>query len=473
MGKAAELGSSLLASKQRRDDKYNKEQESYEKRQALFSLIVPPLVKEASSWIQKDNIRSFDKNESLIKENRDSSMAYAAAQNWMTIDKEVQEQGGSAFNYYANLNRPEAERRAAEAMRTADMNIYVGKHGPYQQQITELVDGWAQTQADTYEEAMGHLRKIGTPAEYESIVALARSDARSDDIFGTLFQKAKNYVTGTTKEEVDNRAIQAIANSPLARNVDLFNVFQAEYKENGDVMKAHDFTLVASGLKITDKDTENQILWTVSDRDVQVQVVDKVLTYRGSETHTALNDPAVTFIKDLDKNTINFETYENPEMSERFARDMAREVYDNANFHTLAFANLNTKGFATFTGAVEDKIGLDMISLEASDDIALHLPVVGEIYQQISKNPAYLRNEIIEGGAKAMFSTVVSDMQELFVTLADFAKIRDQGPVAEEAYKNELARIQSISGLKIQSIEDAIANLQDAGVFKFESTRTP
>ena len=72
-----------------------------------------------------------------------------------------------------------------------------------------------------------------------------------------------------------------------------------------------------------------------------------------------------------------------------------------------------------------------------------------------------------------MFSTVVSDMQELFVTLADFAKIRDQGPVAEEAYKNELARIQSISGLKIQSIEDAIANLQDAGVFKFESTRTP
>ena len=277
MGKAAELGSSLLASKQRRDDKYNKEQESYEKRQALFSLIVPPLVKEASSWIQKDNIRSFDKNESLIKE----------------IDKEVQEQGGSAFNYYANLNRPEAERRAAEAMRTADMNIYVGKHGPYQEQITELVDGWAQTQADTYEEAMGHLRKIGTPAEYESIVALARSDARSDDIFGTLFQKAKNYVTGTTKEEVDNRAIQAIANSPLGRNVDLFNVFQAEYKKNGDVMKGKNFAEVAAGLKITDKDTENEMLWTIEDRKIDVNVVDKRLIFRGQETHTALNDPSV------------------------------------------------------------------------------------------------------------------------------------------------------------------------------------
>jgi len=460
MGRASELGGSLLASKQRRDDKYNDDRESYEKKQALFSLIVPPLVKEASSWIQKDNIRGFDKNEALIKENRDASKAYAAAQNWMTIDKEVQEQGGSAFNYYATLNRPEAERRAAEAMRTADMNIYVGKHGPYQEQITKLVDGWAQTQADTYEEAMGHLRRIGTPEEYTSLVALARSDARSDDIFGTLFQKAKNYVTGTTKEEVDNRAIQAIANSPLGKNVDLFNAFQAEYKKNGDVMKAHDFTLVASGLKITDKDTENQMLWTIEDRKIDVNVVDKRLIFRGQETHTALNDPSVKRIVSLDQDAIDFNEYGSVENADRLSRDIARTVYDKANFHTMAFSQLTPEGFQAFTAAVEKEVGMDMIAIEASDNIAQHLITVGSIYQQLTEDPNFVKNKVIEGGANAMFSTIVSDSQTLFLQLEDLRMMRNTEG-GETRYQTELQKIQNLSAQKIQSIIDVYADLQD------------
>ena len=471
MGRASELGGSLLASKQRRDDKYNDDRESYEKKQALFSLIVPPLVKEASSWIQKDNILGFDKNEALIKENRDASKAYAAAQNWMTIDKEVQEQGGSAFNYYANLNRPEAERRAAEAMRTADMNVYVGKHGPYQEQITQIVDGWAEDQATKYDTAMGHLRRIGTPEEYTSLVELARSDARSDDIFGTLFQKAKNYVTGTTKEEVDNRAIQSISNSRIGKNIDLFNLFQNDYKKTRDVMKAHDFTLLASGLKITDKDTENQMLWTIEDRKIDVNVVDKRLIFRGQETHTALNDPSVKRIVSLDQDAIDFNEYGSVENADRLSRDIARTVYDKANFHTMAFSQLTPEGFQAFTAAVEKEVGMDMIAIEASDDIAKHLITVGSIYQQLTSNPAFLKNKVIEGGANAMFATVVSDSQTLFLQLEDLRMMRNtQG--GEARYQARLIEIQKLSQMKIQSIIDVYAELQ-AGEFLYTPRTNP
>ena len=471
MGRASELGGSLLASKQRRDDKYNDDRESYEKKQALFSLIVPPLVKEASSWIQKDNIRGFDKNEALIKENRDASKAYAAAQNWMTIDKEVQEQGGSAFNYYANLNRPEAERRAAEAMRTADMNVYVGKHGPYQEQITQIVDGWAEDQATKYDTAMGHLRRIGTPEEYTSLVELARSDARSDDIFGTLFQKAKNYVTGTTKEEVDNRAIQAISNSRIGKNIDLFNLFQNDYKKTRDVMRSYDFVKMAAGLKITDKDTEDEILWTIEDRKIEVDVVDKKLIYRGQETHTALNDPTQKRVIDLDKDAIDFNEYGSVENADRLVRDLAREVYDKANFHTLAFSQLTPEGFQAFTAAVEKETKMDMIAIEASDDIAKHLITVGSIYQQLAGDSNFLKNKVIEGGANAMFATVVSDSQTLFLELEELRMLRDSQS-GEERYQERLTEIQNLSQMKIQSIIDVYAELQ-AGEFLYIPRTNP
>jgi hypothetical protein len=461
MGRAAELGGSLLASKQRRDDKYRKEQESYEKKQALFSLIVPPLVKEASTWIQRSNIKGFDRNENLIKENRDTAQAYASAQNWMTIDKAIQEQGGSAFDYYANLNRPEAERRAAEALRTEDMNIYVGKHGPYQAQITELVDEWAEDQAVEYETAMGHLRKIGTPDEYKSLVELARSEARSDDIFGTLFQKAKNFATRTSQEEIDNRAIESIANSALGKNIDAFNLFQEEYKRTRDVMKAKDFTLFATNLKVTDKNKENEMLWTEEDRDFNVHVVEGVLMYRGESTWAALNDPAVKRTVNLDENAIDFNKYGAAENADKLARDIAREVYDKANFHTLAFSQFTTQGFEAFSRTVEEKLGMDMIAAEASDDIVDHLIVVGDIYQQIKQNPKFIKNEIIEGGVEAMFSTVVDDMQEMFLELESM-RMQRETEGGEARYKAAVERLQNMSEIKIQSISDGYASLNES-----------
>ena len=446
MGKASELGGSLLASKQRRDDKFNKEQESYEKRQALFSLIVPPLVKEASSWIQKDNIRSFDKNESLIKENRDSSMAYAAAQNWMTIDKEVQEQGGSPFKYYANLDRPEAERRAAEELNVAGKPEAIGDYGGYQSQITEIVEGWATEQAATYETAMGHLRKIGTPEEYESIVALARSDARPDDIFGTLFQKAKNYVTGTTKEERDEKAIQAIANSALGQNVDAFNEFQEEYKRTRDVSKAEKFVEYALNLD-TDKDGS---LWT-TDEEYKTALVGKNLYAITTKTRTSLNNPDITEPPTQETTKlVDFESLETAAERKKAEDDVARSAFGAFNFHSEIRTTLSLAGRQEFLRLVEappvvdDKgiisggTGKSLPEIEASSNIVNDFNRVSEIYSKILQDNLYVRDELEETIYLDQSKLVVNEFVALSVTLLDQRRI---GGMSNEDYEirfNEL-----------------------------------
>jgi hypothetical protein len=460
MGRASELGGSLLASKQRRDDKYNKDRESYEKKQALFSLIVPPLVEEANQWIQKDNIMGFDRNETLIKENRDASAAYAAAQNWMTIDKEIQEQGGSAFNYYANLNRPEAERRAAEELNVAGKPEAIGDYGGYQSQITKIVEDWATEQASTYETAMEHLRKIGTPEEYESIVALARSDARPDDIFGTLFQKARNYVTGTTKEERDEKAIQAIANSALGQNVDAFNEFQEEYKRTRDVSKATRFVEYARNL---DTDSDGS-LWT-TDEKYKTTIVGKSLWATTTKTRTSLNNPNIIELPThTTEKLVDFESLETDAERKKAEDDVARAAFAAFNFHSEIRTTLSPEGRQEFLRLVEAEPVLDdegnnsggtgrsLMEIEASPNIVNDFNRTSEIYSKILQDDQYVRDELEETIYLDQARLVINEFVTLSVNLLDQRLL---GGMNDEAYETEFAKLMATTQTKLRLVQES------------------
>ena len=131
MSRSAELGSALLSKKQARDDKFRKRRESWEKRAAWAEVLVPPIIEAGTKAVVTSNMEEFDNNSALIKENQDYAQALYSAQNWLIKDKKVQEEhGGDVFAFYATADREEAERRAAEALRTQGMDIYVGDHGP-------------------------------------------------------------------------------------------------------------------------------------------------------------------------------------------------------------------------------------------------------------------------------------------------------------------------------------------------------
>jgi len=137
----------------------------------------------------------------------------------------------------------------------------------------------------------------------------------------------------------------------------------------------------------------------------------------------------------------------------------------------MAFSQLTPEGFQAFTASVEKEVGMDMIAIEASDDIAKHLITVGSIYQQLAGDSNFLKNKVIEGGANAMFATVVSDSQTLFLELEDLRMMRNtQG--GEARYQARLIEIQKLSQMKIQSIIDVYAELQ-AGEFLYTPRTNP
>ena len=104
MSKARDLGASLLAQKQARDDKFRKRQRSYEKRLAWDSLAVPAATK-AISTVLTDKANTWLSNEDVYQEKLDYQLARQNADAWMLVDKKIQESGGNAIDYYKNLNR--------------------------------------------------------------------------------------------------------------------------------------------------------------------------------------------------------------------------------------------------------------------------------------------------------------------------------------------------------------------------------
>ena len=459
MSKAKELGASLLSQKRARDDKFRKRQESFQKRQAWAELLIPPIIDAGTRAVRTSNIEEFDYNSALVKENQDYALALENAQTRLGINKKINEEfGGDAFQYYANVDREEAERRAAEALKSEGMDIYVGDYGPYKEQITELVDGWAQENADKHTEAMALVRKIGTPEEYSSLIQLNRSKARSDDLFGSLFQKGVNYVRGTSQEEIDARAIESIANSPFARNADALNLFEKEYNESRNVMKSYDFAKFATDMK-DDLGIagEKEKLWAIEDEDIKTQVVDGRLMLRGQRKWYALNNPERKFVQELEEDKINFNDYSSPTMKEEAAKDMAREVYAAANFHMMAVNQLNPQAVIEFSQKVTEKTNNSLINIEASDNIIEDLKNVSEIYARISEVPGNLKSATMDAALKTQFDLVNTEVTNFLAGILEF---RDSDEVY---YKREFDSIVEKMNVRINSIYEANKIIRAAG----------
>lgn len=460
MSKAKELGSSLLSQKRERDDRFRNRQESFQKRRAWTELLLPPVIEAGTRAVMTSNIEEFDNNSTLIKENQDYRLALENAQTRMGINKKIQEDfGGNAVQYFANIDRDEAERRAIEALNSEGMDIYAGNVGPYKEDIGALIDSWAEENADKHNEAMALVRKIGTPEEYTALVKLNRSKARSDDLFGSLFQKGVNYVRGTSQEEIDARAIKSIENSSFAKNADALNIFEKEYNKNRNVMQSYDFAKFATDMKDGfGTEREKKELWTIEDEDIKTQTVGNVFMIRGSRKWKALNNPERKFIQTLNTDEIDFNTYADQSMQDELAEDLARAAYRAANFHTMANTQLNPAGVVEFNRLVVDKTKNSLVNIEASADIITNLKEVSDIYSTLSQDPVYLKSEVMDSALKSQIDLVNTEVTELLVKINDF---KTSNPAY---YKQEFEKIIATSNIKLTAIYDANKEMRSLGI---------
>ena len=434
MSKARDLGASLLAQKQARDDKFRKRERSYEKRLAWASLAVPAASK-AFSTVLTDKANTWLSNEDVYQEKLDYQLARQNADAWMLVDKKIQESGGNAIDYYSNLNREDTRRRAYEALYAADKGAYVGTFGPTNAEVEKLLTEWATEQADDYNEAMTYIHKIGTPEEFTAIVDLNRKRARPTDPFDALFQKASGWFKGISQDERDQQAIDAIKNSRLGQDVDAFNLFMKEYDRTGNPRAAFDWASFASGISVDDlttpEDEAKTILYRQTGTDTKISSSGGVIYRYTTEEWTQLNNPTWKEPRNVVEEFIDL-NLEGVSPATK-ARELADKTFDDFNFIQVGFNQLETSAFTLLNNAVS-MLGenVSLANLRQHPDFVELLPQVSKIYAHIQSDPDNLQSEFKDAALRTQMDIVVNEFTQMATTLAELHKANDPVRYQEE-----------------------------------------
>jgi len=242
MGRAAELGGSLLASKQRRDDKFNEEREKWEKRQALFELVVPAVQTAMVESAKRKDAELLTSDPDVMEVASNFQIAAKNSAELLATEEAIAKSGLSSNEYMYNLHKDNFRARAISELESRPGNEYraIGDAGPFNSIIEDQTRLLTDALTTDYETALSSVRNIGTEEQRAALLTELTTSVNPRRITGRLIKSARGFFGGKSKEELDAAAIDALSNSSIAENVETFNEFKKAYDESKDIHDAFD-----------------------------------------------------------------------------------------------------------------------------------------------------------------------------------------------------------------------------------------
>ena len=242
MSKASELGSSLLASKQRRDDSFRKDREKWEKRQAFISLAAPALTTGLEAYAKRKDTDLLFSNPEVMEVASNFKIAGRNSASLAATEAAIELSGKSPKDYHFDLYADDFRAAATaeiESRGEAQAGA-IGDKGPFNKLIAEETRSLTDELAADYMTALSSSRTIGSDADRAALLADLTSSINPRRISGHIIKRARGLFGRKSQEELDAAAIEALSNSPIANNVANFNGFKKAYDESKDIFSAFD-----------------------------------------------------------------------------------------------------------------------------------------------------------------------------------------------------------------------------------------
>ena len=243
MSKASELGSSLLASKQRRDDSFRKDREKWEKRQAFISLAAPALTTGLEAYAKRKDTDLLFSNPEVMEVASNFKIAGRNSASLAATEAAIELSGKSPQDYHYNLYKDDFRAAAVAELesRGEAQAGAIGDAGPFNKLIAAETRSLTDEIAEKYMSAITSARTIGSDENRAALLTDLTSSINPKRISGHIIKRARGLFGRRTQEELDEAAIEALRNSTIAENVDRFNEFKEAYDESKNIYAAFDF----------------------------------------------------------------------------------------------------------------------------------------------------------------------------------------------------------------------------------------
>ena len=139
MGKASELGSSLLASKQRRDDSFRKDREKWEKRQAFISLAAPAIQTGMAEYAKRKDTDLLFSNPEVMEVASNFKIAGRNSAELLATEAAIAKAGITPNEYFFNQHKDSFRTRAEAEIESRNdyQTAAIGDKGPFNKLIAE------------------------------------------------------------------------------------------------------------------------------------------------------------------------------------------------------------------------------------------------------------------------------------------------------------------------------------------------
>jgi len=397
-----DFGSSLLSRVHEQKRRQRKKRESYEKKAALASVVVPIGVKAVENVLQTKAANFLASEQMMARKNKVEN-AIETGNFYENQEREIQASTLAGPEYFRAKLTPMWQTMGRERYPEEFHGM-----GPYAELTAEQVGLLADREWEKHQQGIALSRRMGSMEDYQTMSALNTKDVRPTNIVDEIGRQFSTVFGGKSTKERELEAIKAIENSNIFTTAEALNSLHDTYERTTQLPVAYSYAEFIEKIEGVDKSKlapqPREELFSVGNRvytrSIQMTWNQDAEMWEQSYVKGPDGLPVITEIKDLTdpnstlaahKATFNFATQSRLILSDKGMEAWYNEIknYNESNKDNPDYIPLNPvylskgeKGIAEYKelSVIFQKITEDPDNLQADQDTLL---LLGQLFTQL------------------------------------------------------------------------------------------
>jgi len=241
-----EFGRSLLSQVHEQRRRQRKKRESYEKKAAIASVVVPVGVRAIENVVETKAANFLASEQMMARKNKVEN-AIEIGDFYEDQERKIQASNLPGIQYFVSDLTPKWQAMAGT-------EIPEGLQGKqeYDAIINEQVLELATREYDKHQQGLALARRMGSIEDYQTMSALNTKDVRPTNIIDLIGRQVSTVFGGKSTQEREQDAIAAIENSNVFTTAESLNTLRETYESTNSLPAAYSYAQFIEDIKDVD-----------------------------------------------------------------------------------------------------------------------------------------------------------------------------------------------------------------------------
>ena len=230
-----DFGRSLLSQVHEQRRRQRKKRESYEKKAAIASVVVPVGVRAIENVIET-KAANFLASEQMMARKNKVETAIEIGDFYENQEREIQASTLAGPEYFRAKLTPMWQTMGRERYAEEFHGM-----GPYKELTAEQVGILANREWEKHQQGLALARRMGSIEDYQTLSALNTKDVRPTNIIDLVGRQLSTVFGGKSTQEREQEAIAAIENSNIFTTAEGLNTLHKTYETTNKLPVAYSY----------------------------------------------------------------------------------------------------------------------------------------------------------------------------------------------------------------------------------------